>query len=77
MTYDETIGLAKFIDYMQATISPAGFFPPLLRDKMALMDGGIMLSADITQAVEECRMHSDDARIFLDVIMVQEGNSII
>lgn len=58
---------------MRAAISPAGFFPPLLRDKMALMDGSIMLSTDIAMAVEECRKHSDDARIFLDIIMVQEG----
>jgi predicted acylesterase/phospholipase RssA len=69
--------MSKFTDYMRATISPAGFFPPHLRDNMALMDGGIMLNNDISKAIEECRKRSVDEKIILDVIMVQEGRLFI
>lgn len=76
LTFDETVDRPRLVQYLKAAISHSGFHVPVYHEGRTLMEGGIVLQADITQAIEECRIHTDDENIVIDVIMVQQGKII-
>lgn len=62
------------LNYLKASISPPGFFPPVIDGNSTLADGSTITSADIPEAIERCReLVDNDNDIILDLIMVQEG----
>lgn len=64
------------LNYIKASISAPGFFPPVVQGNSSLADGSTIASADIPEAIDRCRaIVNNDKDIILDVIMIQEGNT--
>ena len=68
------MGDQAMLNYLKASATDPGFFPPVNEGNMTLVDASSMLSVDLSATIERCREIVDrDQDIVLDVIMVQEG----
>ena len=71
---DETTDRKKILNYLLASISTPGIFPPVNEGNASYVEGSVIASLDIPALIDKCREIVDrDEDIVLDVIMVQEG----